>query len=192
MQKHVTPYSQNIIFLDTEFSDLNARTGELLSVGLITYSGKELYLELEHSGPVHPWVKKHVLPLLIQPKVSREVAKEKLTDFIGKDKPYLVSYVNQFDAIYWYDLFGSPKNHPCYWIPIDFASILFATGYDPNSLGKKRFFDELSINKKNYTFHSALDDARLLRDVYIKFFQVWRSVYLVAVSYNSHCATLFI
>lgn len=172
---NIKPYSNNIIFFDTEFSDLNSRTGELLSIGLIKYSGEELYLELEHSGPVHPWVEEKVLPYLTQEKVSREVACQKINNFIGThpedQKPYLVAYVNQFDAIFWYDLFGSPKDHPAYWIPIDFASILFGLGHSPNSMGKHDFFKSLGINKEQYQEHNALTDARLLRDTYFKFYE---------------------
>lgn len=164
-------YSTNIIFFDTEFTDLDPKIGSLLSIGMIKYTGEELYLELEYDGPMHPWVKKNVIPKLTEKKVSREDAKKKLRKFVGNGKPYLVAYVNQFDAIYWYELFGSPKDHPAFWIPIDFASILFAHGYDPNSMGKKKFFDMLGVEQEKYALHNALDDTRLLRDLYMRFLE---------------------
>lgn len=171
------PYSDNVIFFDTEFTTLDPQKGELMSIGLVSYDGRnELYLELEYdSKTVEPWVKKHVLPTLRGDAVSKSEAQKMVERFLGgphakeKDKPYLVSYVNQFDAIYWYKFFGSPKDHPAYWIPIDFASILFAHGYSPNSLGKHRFFEQLNIDKSRYKEHNALDDARLLREVYVAF-----------------------
>jgi hypothetical protein len=107
-----------------------------------------------------------VLPHLQGNPVSYEVAREKIRAFVGDDKPYLMAYVNQFDAMMWYNLFGSPQAHPCYWIPLDFASILFAHGHSPNSMGKHSFFEELGIDKEAYDHHNALDDARMLRDVY--------------------------
>ena len=162
------PYSDRIIFFDTEFTDLNAKTGELLSIGMIKYTGEKLYLELESSAEPHPWVIEHVLPYLNQPKVSREKAKELIREFVGPDQPYLVAYVNQFDAIYWYELFGSAQDHPAYWIPIDFASILFGLGLSPNSMGIHEFFSSLGINKADYQEHNALADAELLRDTYLK------------------------
>lgn len=162
-------YSNNVIFYDTEFSDLNHRTGELLSLGLVKYTGEELYLELKYCGALHPWVQKNVLPHLTAATVNYEQAKQQIIDFIGAGNPYLVAYVNQFDSMYWYDLFNSPTEHPAYWIPIDFASILFAWGFTPNSFGKDSFFNELGVDKSQYREHNALDDARLLRDVYIKF-----------------------
>lgn len=163
------PYSDNIIFYDTEFSDLNVRTGELLSIGMVKYTGEELYLEFAYEREVHPWVQKHVLPTLTGKQTTKQSAIEQLREFVGKDQPFLVSYVNQFDAIYWYDLFGSPKDHPAFWIPIDFASILFAEGFDPNSMGKSAFFKSLGVDKEQYSLHNALDDARLLSDTYKKF-----------------------
>ncbi|KKW42526.1 MAG: hypothetical protein UY92_C0006G0087 [Candidatus Magasanikbacteria bacterium GW2011_GWA2_56_11] len=167
----ISPYSKNIIFYDTEFTDLNPRVGELLSVGLVKNTGEELYLELEHTGPAHPWVQQKVLPHLTGEKTTRTEARRLIREFIGDEKPYLVSYVNQFDAIYWYELFGSAQEHPAYWIPIDFASILFGCGYSPNSLGKHSFFQELELDKTSYREHNALDDARLLREVYRRFYE---------------------
>ncbi len=162
-------YSDNIIFFDTEFTYLDAKKGSLLSIGLVKHTGEELYLELEYEGPMDPWVKKHVIPELTKKKVSREDAVKQITKFIGVGKPYLMAYVNQFDAIYWYELFGSPNRHPAFWIPMDFASVLFAHGFDPNSMGKKSFFKSLGLDKEKYALHNALDDARLLRDTYEAF-----------------------
>lgn len=174
----MTPYSDNLIFFDTEFTTLDPSRGQLLSVGLVKYQeGSELYLELEYdTSTVEPWVAKRVIPLLTEKKHSPESARKIITEFVGevekeKDKPFLVSYVNQFDAIYWYKLFNSPKDHPVFWIPIDFASILFAYGYAPNSLGRHKFYKELGVDKKKYREHNALDDARLLRDVYMALIQ---------------------
>jgi DNA polymerase III epsilon subunit-like protein len=170
-------YSDNIIFFDTEFTTLDPIKGELMSIGLVALgSGKELYIELDYDkSTVEPWVKKHVVPYLNKKKTKKTVALARIEKFIEKNKqkeykkPYLMAYVNQFDAIYWYKLFGSAKEHPVYWIPLDFASILFAHGYSPSSMGKESFFTEMQIRKGDYTEHNALEDALMLRDVYIKF-----------------------
>jgi DNA polymerase III epsilon subunit-like protein len=166
-------FSENIIFFDTEFSSLNPYRGEILSMGLIKFTGEELYLELDYDGEVDEWVKKNVLPLLQQPKVSREEALEVVDGFVGDSKPYLMAYVNQFDAVYWYKLIEYGKN-PFHWIPIDFASILFAAGRNPQSYDwrhRDNFFREFGIDYSHYREHHALDDARLLRDVYLRFFR---------------------
>ncbi len=165
--------ARQIIFFDTEFTFLDARKGELLSLGLVKDSGEELYLEFEQ--PPHdrmdPWVIEHVLPSLSGTVVSKDEAKAQIREFVGPDRPYLMAYVNQFDSIYWYDLFSDPQKHPAFWIPIDFASILFAHGFDPESMGHQDFFDRIGVNRSNYNTrgHNALEDAQLLKEVYSRF-----------------------
>ena len=164
-------FSDNIVFMDGEFTSLNACTGELLSVGLVKYTGEESYVEIAYEGPVDPWVTKNVLPQLRGPVVSKEEAREHIKAFIGDSRPFCVAYVNQFDSIFWYKLFDSPKRHPVFWLPIDFAAILYGYGFDPESMNKKRFFDMIGVDKSAYAFHNALEDARLLAETYKKFFE---------------------
>ena len=165
------PFSKNIIFLDTEFSSLDPYKGEILSIGLVKLDGEELYIELEYNGKVDEWVEKNIIPSLKGPKMNRKEAVQKVKEFIDDTEPYMVGYVNQFDAIYWYKLFGI-ENNPCHWIPIDFASILFALGINPeryNWEDKDNLYKEIGIDHSKYKKHHALDDAKLLREVYLKF-----------------------
>ncbi len=166
------PFSKNIIFVDTEFSDLNPYKGEILSIGLVKLNGKSLYLELEYNGEVSDWVKKNTLPTLTKRKLSREEAKKKIKKFVGNKKPFMISYVDNFDSIYLYKLFNI-KEFPFHWIPIDFASIMFGAGINPENYhdNKMKFIRQLGINPKKYKQHNALDDAKLLREVYLKFFK---------------------
>lgn len=167
----LTPYSQNIIFFDTEFSSLDFLRGEILSLAFVKMNGEELYLELEFEGDADEWPRENILPNLSGDKVSRERAKELVENFIGEDKPYVVAYVNQFDMMYFYKLFGLENfNEKFEWIPIDFASILFGQGIDPEVLVEREqsFFDKMQIDLSEYDQHNALDDARLLRKVYMK------------------------
>lgn len=113
------PFSKNIIFLDTEFSSLDPYVGEILSIGIVKLSGEELYLELEYDGPVNPWVRQNILPTLKNKKFKRTEAVTLIKKFVGKKKPYAVSFVNQYDVIYTYKLFNN-KKCPFYWLPIDF------------------------------------------------------------------------
>ncbi|HZX00882.1 MAG TPA: hypothetical protein VFE87_00575 [Candidatus Paceibacterota bacterium] len=163
-------FSENIVFFDTEFSDLDAESGELLSIGMVKSSGEELYLETEYEREASDWVKENVLPFLTSKKVSKEEARDKIRSFLGDTSPYLLSYVNQFDAIYWYKLFGA-RTHPAAKIPIDFSSMLFTLGFNPGSLSNDDFLDDLGIDLSKYQKHNALDDARLLKEVYVKFFK---------------------
>lgn len=160
----MTPFSKNIIFFDTEFTTLNPVKGELISIGLVKYGGEELYIELPYRREdCEPWVEDHVLPHLEgREETSREEARTRIAGFVGRGKPYLLSYVNQYDAVYWYKLFGSAKKHPAFWIPLDFSSILFALGYPPDGLGHDSFYKEFDIERSGFREHHALDDARLL------------------------------
>jgi len=172
----IKPFSKNIIFLDTEFSSLDPYKGEILSIGLVKLNGEELYIEVEYDGKVDEWVEKNIIPSLKEPKVSRKEAVQKVKEFIGNTEPYMVGYVNQFDAIYWYKLYKSAgiKDDPFYWIPIDFASILFALGINPekyNWENKDNFYKEIGVDHSKYKKHHALDDAKLLREVYLKFIE---------------------
>jgi len=54
--------------------------------------------------------------------------------------------------------------------PVDLSSIMFGAGKDPAEL--VAYAAELGIDTKQYTPHHALDDARLVRDVYLKLFGV--------------------
>lgn len=164
------PFSDNIIFLDTEFSSLDPYKGEILSIGIVKLNGEELYLELEYDGEYDKWVKENILPTLKGVKVSREEAKRRIKDFIGKDKPYMVAHVNQYDVIYLKKLFGV-GNNPFFWIPIDFAPVLFILGINPEThyLRDKDFYKKISVDPTKYKQHHALDDAKLLREVYLKF-----------------------
>lgn len=167
-------FSDNIIFLDTEFSHLDPYKGEILSVGIVKINGDELYLELEYDGPVSTWVEKNISPTLKNKKVSRKMAVQKINKFIGSKKPYAVSYVNQFDIVYIHKLFKSTniKDLPFYWLPIDFASILFGMGINPEAYypkDKYNFFGKIGIDTEKFQHtHNALDDAKLLREVYLK------------------------
>ncbi len=170
-RKKITPFSNNVIFLDTEFSSLDPYKGEILSVGMVKHTGEEFYIEIEYNGEYDSWVVKNVLPFLTGEKISREVAKQKIKAFVGEEKPYCVAYVDNLDMAYWFKLFGNSDDNPCDWISVDMASILFSWGINPRHLliqkGNK-FLDGLCIDVSKYRQHHALDDAKLLREVYMK------------------------
>ncbi len=161
-------FSKNIIFYDTEFSSLDPYKGEILSIGIVKLNGEELYLELEYEGEVSDWVRNNILQTLTQEKISRDRAKKLIQAFVGPEKPYMVAYVNQFDTIYTYKLFGT-DNQPFHWLPIDFASILFAYGYDPELLCDfAKAAQEFGIDHGKHNQHNALDDAKFLREIYLQ------------------------
>lgn len=168
------PFSDNVVFWDTEFSSLDPYRGELLSLGMVKYGGEEFYVELAFDGEPDPYVTQKVLPHLTDEKVSREEAVERMNAFLGDKNPFMVAYVNQFDVAYLYKLLGVGKGHTrdfaFHWIHIDFAAMLFAVGINPQRFSRKKkdFCQKLGVDTAQYRSHHALDDARLLRDVYMK------------------------
>ncbi len=168
----ITPASDNIIFFDTEFTDLDVKKGELLSIGLVKPNGEELYIELPYTKEPHEWVKEHVLPHLSGELTSYEDARIQITEFLGDTKPHLIAFINQLDSVYWYDFFGSPQAHPAHKHPIDFGSILFGHGFKTTSMSDPDFLDMLKITAQDRGVgHNALDDAKFLRKVYNSFYE---------------------
>ncbi|HBI16877.1 MAG: hypothetical protein UR60_C0004G0007 [Candidatus Moranbacteria bacterium GW2011_GWF2_34_56] len=165
-------FSKNIIFVDTEFSTLDPYKGEILSLGIVKLNGESLYLELEFKGETSPWVEKHILPTLINKKVSRKKAVSVISNFVGKRKPYAVGFIPQHDTLYLYKLFGV-NEHPFRWLPIDFASIMFSQEINPENYFRESFLKKIGIDTTRYKHtHNALDDAKLLREVFMKFFKI--------------------
>ena len=168
----LNPYEKkNLIFIDTEFSDLDPYKGELLSIGITTLDGRELYIELTSTEENSTWVQKYVTPQLKDIKFSKKQTIEQIRNFLGKTEPYAIAFVDNYDVIYLTKLFGAGKL-PFKWLTIDFASILFAQGINPvrfkrDSSDAKHFYATLGIDLKKYRPHHALDDARLLRDVWL-------------------------
>lgn len=165
MKYKFRPFSANVTFLDTEFSSLNPYKiwSWNMTDRLVIRSKKILFLLLQAGK-----------------KVSRGEAVKQITNFIGTTEPYAVSYVNQFDTLYAYKLFGTDK-HPFFWLPINFASILFGMGIDPEfcyPLDKNNFFGKIGVDASNYQIHNALDDAKLLREAYVKMVSSYRPIWL--------------
>lgn len=72
-----------ILFLDTEFSDLNF--AELISVGLVAEDGRQLYFELDNIGPsiCSTFTREIVWPLLSGPRLSPIRAADALKAFLA-------------------------------------------------------------------------------------------------------------
>ncbi len=75
-------------------------------------------------------------------------------------------------GVYLYKLFqaNGRQAQPFHWLPIDFAAILFGEGYDPEKFLKVA--RELGVKPQQFRAHHALDDAKLLREVFLKFFDI--------------------
>ena len=164
--------TDNLVFIDTEFSDLDPLKGEILSIGLVKLNGDELYIEIEPEQEPSEWVKKHILPMLDGPKLTKKQTVYQIKEFLGDTNPFAVFFVDNYDLIYLTNLFGVGKL-PFRWATVDFASILFSLGINPIKIQSDEksamaFYRKLGIKIATYKKHHALDDAKLLRDVWLK------------------------
>jgi DNA polymerase III epsilon subunit-like protein len=176
------PFSDKIIFVDTEFTGLDPYNAELLSVGMVKLNGEEFYIEIEHKEEISDgFVKSQVLPYLIEEKISREEAKKKILEFVGKEKPFMVATSPFYDVICLHKLFGV-ENSPFNIKTIDLNAILFGLGIDPekdHGGEKPEFYQKLGIDRLKsqldgtvYRKHHALDDAKFVRELYLKFLEL--------------------
>jgi hypothetical protein len=175
MSSLIKPFSNNVIFYDSEFSSLDASRGELLSIGMVKMNGEEMYFELEFDGEPDQWVKDNVMSFLTGEKINKAEALARIEKFAGPNTPFLVSYVDNYDAVYLKKIVGLEKNNIFHWMSIDIASMFFGLGLNPADFGdadKSGLFEKMGIDWKKYREHHALDDAKLLREFYIKFFKI--------------------
>lgn len=172
MQK-ITPFSDQLLFFDAEFTSLEYEKSELLSFGAVTMSGETYYCEIQqdHSNS-SDFVQEHILPTLNGPKISIDQARAEITAFVrkyyGDHHPYLATFVYKYDAYHWYKLFGYDDDLT-HRIILDFASMLFALGIDPerNSAAQRDdFLRGLGVDVDRFAKHNALDDALILREAY--------------------------
>lgn len=173
--RKIQPFSDDVIFFDAEFTGHDIINDQLMSIGMISLDGeREMYFELEYDEDhVSEWVKENVVPYLIDEKISQEEARTRIGEFCGNSEPHLVATVNHYDMAFWHKLFAGEKE-PIHSIPIDFASMLFAIGLTPaREIGgeKKNFYAQFGIDLDDYRMHNALDDVRLMRELYIKLTQ---------------------
>ena len=95
-------------FLDTEY---NGWGGALLSLALVPDDAEELYLTLDWTGTLEPWVEKYVLPYLdsvpeslVSPRMSRADAARLVAHYLAGDPdPVIVADwpedIAQFNAL---------------------------------------------------------------------------------------------
>jgi len=152
--------------MDGEFSDLSPNGTEFLSLAFIKANGEELYIELDSEREPSEWVKENVLPFLTGETISKKEAVDKISSFLGGNKFHLIADVNQFDWMGLCGLFGI-WNVPFHYIPIDFASVLWTMGINPD-IDREQLCLELNINNLHFKKHNALDDTRRLKALYEK------------------------
>ena len=140
-------------FLDTEY---NGWGGELLSLALVPDDGEELYMTLDWSGTLDPWVERHVIPYLDSvsealrsPRMSRIDAAHTVAHYLAPDpEPLIVADWPEDIA--------------------QFAMLLLPSSGDIVDVPSLSFrFERLpgfSTAANSRVPHNALHDARALRD----------------------------
>jgi DNA polymerase III epsilon subunit-like protein len=163
------------VFLDTEFSGLDLPSPSLISLGLVTLSGEELYIELEGIEPeaCSSFVRSHVLSHLGEPgtRLSIAAAADKVKAFIERlpGELTLVSDAPQFDFAYVKALLAGrwPANLRRKAFPFSLDRL----GPAAYHAARGAFADA----SRTLRPHHALDDARLLKAVWIAASQAgWR------------------
>ncbi len=124
-------------FFDTEFIE-DGRTIDLLSLGIVSQDGDELYFECAYTDKrrANRWVRKNVLPKMTgAPLVTSPAdAAERVVHFCaGRDRPEFWAYYCAYDWVALCQLFGEmiylPKDWPMYCN--DFKQWLAAHGNPP-------------------------------------------------------------
>lgn len=166
------PFSDDAVFFDAEFTGLDACSDDLISVGMISMDGeKELYFEVPYDdAKLSDWTREHVVPYLTGEVITHTEARAAIRAFCGGTEPHLVATANRRDMGFFAELFKG-EEEPIHRIPIDFASVLFGMGLNPARTiddEKELFYKEFDINLSDYDMHNALEDTRLMRDLYIK------------------------
>ena len=68
-----------LIFIDTEF---NGFGGELISLALVTLTGKDFYETLRPNKPIEHWVRENVMPYLEKEPITIEKLQVKLYQYL--------------------------------------------------------------------------------------------------------------
>ena len=104
-------------WFDTEFIE-DGKTIDLLSIGIVSEDGRELYLENSEADMdrASQWVKDNVIVYMGSgPVISREEIKTRVLEFIGQDKPEIWAYYADYDWVVLCQLFGTMMDLPQGW-----------------------------------------------------------------------------
>src|SRR5205085_9192395 len=140
-------------FLDTEY---NGWGGALLSLALVPDEGDELYLTLDWSGALDPWVEKNVTPYLdmvsdtlVSPRLTRADAARTMAHYLAGDaEPLIVADWPEDVALFNALVVTGPG------VMAEVPEITFRVVQLPG----------FSTAANSKVPHNALHDARALRD----------------------------
>ena len=171
-----------IVFIDTEFTGEHAYT-TLVSLGLVTLEGDELYMTLNDydKDQVTEWLVNNVLEDIDHEKsVNLETAYKMLSAFLAEysdgNPLYVVSCGLLQDYLLMLELFkfsqpGRKYFHALHCLPdylnhyvaIDLNTLFRTCGIDP-AINREKFAGLKDSIKR----HNALDDAKVVRACFLK------------------------
>lgn len=177
------------IYFDTEFTGLYKDT-DIISMGLISEDGKELYLEFKGLDVAKQdiWLKKNVLPYTVlygeadwedivdnvmnYHSGTKEELKGVLLTWLRQfDNVQLVSDVCHYDMVLFIDIFGSafdiPKNvsASCHDINQDIANTYGVSEATAFELSREQIVEDMEEQIEGNK-HNALYDAKVIRAIY--------------------------
>jgi hypothetical protein len=133
--------------LDTEFIDTPIAS-ELISMALVSYDGRELYMEFEFTkANLTPWLRENVVPHLIGGQISFSEAEQLVMNFVGGSRFEPPEFWGYFAAYDWY------------WFCRLFGGMMFMPDFYPHFCHD---FVHVGRPPKFGREHFALDDARNL------------------------------
>lgn len=177
------------IFFDTEFTGLHKDT-TLISMGLVSEDGKELYLEFTDYDKTQcdEWINEHVLKNTIMEgnssiidivldetnycKGTKDELKQVLVEWLQQfDTVELISDVCHYDMVLFIDIFGTAFDLPdniclvCYDINTDIAKEYDISMQEAFDKSRENILDELDRVVKG-SKHNSLYDAKVIKEIY--------------------------
>lgn len=162
------------VFLDTEFTGLHKDT-QLISIGMISEGGDELYLELNDWDYFKIkkddvlWLNMNVLSKLSRTNlVNTKEAADIITEYCNNigEEIEIWSDCLSYDWVLFCNIFEHAFNIPknVYYIPFDICTLFKEKGIDPD-INREKF---ANINPKETEKHNALFDAKIIKKCYEK------------------------
>ena len=156
------------IFFDTEFTGLHQGT-TLISIGIITEDGRELYYELNDydKTQIDGWLKNNVIANLRNTNpINTEQLRKAIEGFIEPyDTVEIWSDCLSYDWVLFNQIWGHAFNIPkaIYYIPFDLCTLFKVKGIDPD-VSREEYAGMTRGSQK----HNALWDAKVIRECYLK------------------------
>jgi hypothetical protein len=175
------------LFFDMEFTGLHQNTTPI-SIGLIDEQGKMFYAEFNDykQNQVDEWIEENVIKYLLYNHTLFHLHKSQYNDISMKGTVDTVAselraWLSQYDSVeMWSDclaydwvlfnqLFGHAFKIPSnvYYIPFDLSTLLWTKGINPD-INREEFAGYVWSSDNHYPKHSALWDAKIIRECYCK------------------------